>query len=639
MKQGATIHRGFDEFANSVHGFVRRSLFSVSRLREQALCALAAAESAEQLDEDALIDKIVACRTVLRKKHSSGDCILTLGLIANIVYRTLGIRPYPEQLMGVLCMGDRFAIQMQTGEGKTITAAMAAIMACWKGRACHVVTSNDYLAKRDAENMSALFIRCGLTSGYVIGAMKPPERRAAYLCDITYSTSKELLADYLRDAMACEQSKGAADTLLCEIGGNIQPTVMRGLDTAIVDEADSVLIDEAIVPLIISVPNSNRMLHEAVQVAYGLIASFTEGTDYQVYASRFQVVLTPEGREKLAEEVQQLPAVWNSRERSEFLVCQALIARHCYHRDSHYIVQDGKIIIVDERTGRIMEGRSWSGGLHQAIEAKEHLELTDPTYSHTQMSFQLFFRQYRHLSGMSGTLQNVSNELWTIYGLLTVRIPTHLPKQMTALQEYVFATCEEKWDAVLEEVLNCRNQERPVLVGTRTIRDSEELHGRMAESGIESAVLNAVLHEQEAAIISRAGDRRQVTIATNMAGRGTDILVPYELQQVGGLHVIATERHESRRVDMQLFGRTARQGAPGSVRMMTSLEDELMRKYVPAWLMRIFRVLVRYPSGKRMIILLNSINQRRIEAFQARIRKKILLQDISQNKILSFANR
>lgn len=633
MSREKILHSGMDGFIYSIYGMGVRFCHSMKKLRSEAMIAMDEAQKAAQLSDPVFSELLMTCRATMRKKPDNTDVIKALGAVSAAVKKTLGISPFAEQLMGTLCMGSNTAIQMQTGEGKTITAAMAAVMAAWRGGPCHVVTSNDYLAKRDAGLMKSLFERCGLSAGHVISAMKPEERKSAYLCDVTYSTSKELLADFLRDRMSEEQDPGAFQS---RVGGNTDK-VMRGLHTAIIDEADSVLIDEATVPLIISMPNSNRLLHEAVMTAKRLSESLEIDRDFNFFGRGLEVRLTQPGKDRITVVIADLPAIWHSLERAEFLVCQALVARHCYQRDVHYVIVEGKVVIVDDRTGRIMDGRSWSGGLHQAIEAKEGVELTDPTYSHTQMSFQLFFRLYRQLAGMSGTLQNVADELWTIYGLKTIKIPTHKPKKLTHFKERVFLSNIEKQTYVVLETTKLIKEGRAVLIGTRSVRESEELHHRFSGAGMETVVLNALRHEQEAEIIAEAGYAGRVTIATNMAGRGTDIIASPEVVGCGGLHVIATERHESRRVDMQLFGRTARQGVPGSVQMLTSLDDAIVVHYAWPWLARGMKKLISKPWGDIAARQIYRINQKRAEAVKARLRKRILLQDIRQTKLLSFA--
>ncbi|MEI7673486.1 MAG: DEAD/DEAH box helicase, partial [Deltaproteobacteria bacterium] len=580
------IHSGLDNYLNDLYGCVRRKTFPLEKLRKEAAIAEQYGLALVNLSDRELRERLEEYRVSIRLGKKGDVLLQALGLVCECSCRTLSIRPYVEQVMGALAIYRGIAIQMQTGEGKTITAAVAASLAAWGGKPCHIVTSNDYLAKRDAELMTPLYKRCGLTVGHVIGTMPPQERKAAYDCDITYSTSKELLADFLRDRMAEDAASQEGSLLVRRIatGNTDDQRVMRGLYTAIVDEADSVLADEATVPLIISQAGKNRLMKEAVMNALSLTRDLSLNEDYTLEASHFDIKMKPQGERKIEAALKGLSGIWSSYERSEYLIKQALVARHFYHRDVHYVVYEEKIVIVDEKTGRMMEGRSWSSGLHQAVEAKECVELTDVTESHTQMSFQLFFRQYRHLSGMSGTLQNIERELWGIYGLIAVNIPTHVPKRISFYPEKTCLSSEDKWVAVTEDILRHRSRGRAVLVGTRSIRESLAMYDRLLSLGVDATVLNALHHEQEATIIAQAGKKGRVTIATNMAGRGTDILLDRDVVEAQGLHVIATERHESRRVDMQLFGRTARQGLPGSGQMVVSLDDEVLLRFAPAWL-------------------------------------------------------
>ena len=633
------ILKGFDSFLDDVHGFLKRKTFPLTRLRRKATSAYDVSLSAAVLSDKELNDKLVQYRTSIRLGKKGADLLQATGFICEAVVRSIAIRPYIEQIMGSLLIQGGYAMQMQTGEGKTITAAVAAILAGWKGSPCHIVTSNDYLAKRDAELMRPLYTRCSVSVGYVIAGMQPGERKAAYDCDITYSTSKELLADFLRDKIAVgDAATSERSELIHKIAAMNGPDkkVMRGLHTAIIDEADSVLVDEATVPLIISVAGKNRLLKEAVMMALSLARTLSSGTDYTVQKSRSGITITPKGEKKIEEELETLPSIWSSYERSEYLIKQALIARHFYFKDVHYVVHEGKIVIIDEKTGRMMEGRNWSGGLHQSIEAKEGLELTDVTESHIQMSFQLFFRLYKHLAGMSGTLQNIGKELWSIYRLVMVELPTHVTKVLKFYPERVFASSEHKWDAVIEAILHERTRGRPVLVGTRSIKDSEIMYGKLVETGVETTVLNALHHEEEAMIIAHAGKKGKITIATNMAGRGTDILLDSDVVEAGGLHVIATERHESRRVDMQLFGRTARQGLPGSAKMISSLDDEVILQFSPGWLIALLRKNIHTRWGEKVALFFYIFFQYRAEKSNSRLRKKILYQDLKLNKMLSF---
>lgn len=632
------ILSGFDAYLNGLHGFVLRKSFSMTALRMDAAVVERIGLAAADLSDRELDERLFASREVIRrgKKDVLHEA---MGLICECARRTLGIRPYLEQVMGSLAVSRNLAIQMQTGEGKTITAAVAAALAGWKGGPCHIVTSNDYLAHRDAEQMAPLYRRCGLLVGHIVGMMPKTERMAAYRCDIAYSTSKELLADFLRDRMVEEASSHRGGWLLRKIAvdpGEEGEQVMRGLHTAIIDEADSVLADEATVPLIISVAGKNRLMGEAVMTALTLAGKLAAGEDYQIYDQRFDILLTPRGEDRIVDALKDMSGIWSSFDRMEHLIRQALIARHFYHRDVHYVVYEGKIVIVDEKTGRMMEGRNWSAGLHQAVEAKEGVELTDVTESHIQMSFQLFFRLYRNLSGMSGTMQNIERELWSIYGLNVVKIPTHVPKRIHFYPERICLSREEKWDVVMEDILLHRSRGKAVLVGARSIRESEIIAGRLNDSGVPATVLNALYHAQEAAIIARAGRKGMVTIATNMAGRGTDILVDRDVIEAGGLHVIATERHESRRVDMQLFGRTARQGAPGSGQMVVSLDDEVMIRFAPVWITVLLKKVIHTAWGGKVAWLAFVVFQFRAEKSKSRLRNRILLQDMDRAKALSF---
>ncbi|MFZ4859887.1 MAG: DEAD/DEAH box helicase [Desulfuromonadaceae bacterium] len=638
MKDIYKFHTGVDGLIHSLYGLYKRTEFSTTRLRKDAVSVYDFSLASVGLDDEELVRKVRFNRRPSRNDVETVSAFYVMGLLCEVCFRTLKIRPYVEQIMGALAISRNVAIQMQTGEGKTITAAMSAVLAGWRGGPCHVVTSNDYLAKRDAETMRPLYECCGLSVGYVISGMEPQERRETYRRDIVYSTSKELLADYLRDRMW----EDADSAISCEgirtilASGASSGKVMRGLHTAIIDEADSVLIDEATVPLIIAVSGSSPLLNEAVRTAFAISEQLVAGKDYHLNLQAKYVTFTQTGIEVVATAAHKLPSAWKNSDRSEFLVKQAIIARFCYHRDVHYVVDQDKVVIVDEKTGRMMDGRSWSGGLHQAMEVKEFLENSDPTHAHIKMSFQMFFRLYDNLSGMSGTLQNVEKELWSVYSLPVINIPTHAPKKLVCHPEIVVGSYEEKWSAVIENITHHASKGRAVLVGVRSVRDSEALHGRLLASGIISTVLNALRHEEEARIIAGAGRWGQVTIATNMAGRGTDIVVDKDVLAAGGMHVIATERHESRRVDMQLFGRTARQGDPGSAQMIVSPDDEVIRLFTPLFLARTLKTLIL--SGRRTFFVVWWFQgvQFLAEKSISRVRKKLLQQDLALSKALSF---
>lgn len=526
-----------------------------------------------------------------------------LAHVAEAAGRTVGMRPYPVQVQAAIGMLDGCAVQMNAGEGKTLSVALASSMHGLAGRHCHVVTANDYLAGRDVELMRPLYTLCGLSAAALVPQSEPDVRSAAYACDLVYGTGKELLADFLRDRLA---GGGGGDERLRLIAalrgrGKGEATVMRGLDAAIVDEADSVLIDEATTPLIISAGEGNEMLLQAVSTARQLVDALEAGRDYTIDQRFRDVRFTEAGKSRMAEMTQHLDGLWRSEGRRHDLLSQAVVARDLFEENRHFIVQDGEVVIVDENTGRTMPGRSWSYGLHQAIEARVGVEMTEPARTMARMSFQDFYARYRHLSGASGTLQGVQFELWRTYGLVTLVVPPRLPSRLQVPAHRHFAGAKAKRDAIIQTVIELHDERRAVLVGTRRIDDSEDIAQALAERGIDCAVLNARQHEHEAKVIAAAGQAGRVTVATNMAGRGTDILLNEEVLRRGGLHVLMLEPHESARVDWQLFGRAGRQGSPGWAQPFASLEDDLIKRHVPWWA-RPLRLLARTPLARAALM-------------------------------------
>ena len=426
--------------------------------------------------------------------------------------------------------------------------------------------------------------------GCVTAALQPLERLKQYERDVTYTTSKELLADFLRDRSRLGLLRDPVRRLVRRLvqPGNpvLEGVVMRGLHTAIIDEADSVLIDEAVTPLIISATRKNEMLREAGARAAELAAELTPAVDYRIDPRYREVELTDEGRRKLAECCTRLPGIWRGQQRRTELVRTALVAREFFLRDKQYIVENGKVVIVDEFTGRPMPQRTWREGLHQAVEAKEGIILSDPTETVARMSFQRFFRCFHRLCGMTGTAWEAAGEFWQTYRLPVVRLPTNRPCIRRQWPERFFPNDDAKWDAVVEEVARVHATGRPLLIGTRSVAASEYLARRLTERQLHFQLLNATRLAEEAAIVERAGEPGHITIATNMAGRGTDIRLGRGVAQNGGLHVLATERHEAERIDRQLFGRAGRQGDPGSAQAFLSADDELLRRHLPATLRR-----------------------------------------------------
>ncbi|MDD7502400.1 MAG: preprotein translocase subunit SecA [Elusimicrobia bacterium] len=504
--------------------------------------------------------------------------------------RVIGLRPYDVQLLGGIVLHQGKIAEMGTGEGKTLVAVLPSYLNALTGKGVHVVTVNDYLARRDRQWMGPIHEFLGLTVGYINHDMDNADRREMYAKDITYVTNNELGFDYLRDNMVISR----------------EDRVLRPLNYCIVDEVDSILIDEARTPLIISGPSEqstdkyyivNRLIpslkvrmiteKDEVKAKYEGV-NLDEGVDAIIDEKAHTATLTDTGIAK-AEKFLNVPNLYNDVE-SEWVhhINQALRAHHLYERDVDYVVKDGEVVIVDEFTGRLMPGRRWSDGLHQAVEAKEGLQIKEENQTLATITFQNFFKLYKKLSGMTGTAMTEANEFWQIYKLDVVEIRPNRPSKRIDYPDLVYLTEREKFAAIVEEVEHLWKQGAPVLVGTRSIEKSEKLSHMLRARGIPHKVLNAKYHEMEAQIISQAGRKGAVTIATNMAGRGTDIVLggnpadKAEQDQVvalGGLHVIGSERHESRRIDNQLRGRCARQGDPGCSRFYISLDDELMRLF------------------------------------------------------------
>lgn len=495
--------------------------------------------------------------------------------------RSLGKRHHDVQLLaGWSLLRGRIA-EMATGEGKTLAATLAACTAAATGASVHVVTVNDYLATRDAEENSPLFEFLGFSVGNVKQGDEIPNRQTQYGRDIVYVSNKELTFDYLKDRISHGTVLNAHQRLRALYGARAAtPTILRGLHVAIVDEADSVLIDEARTPLIISETLPDDLGVEVYEQAVSLAGKLESGVDF-MQAKDWDLWLTETGLDKVAELSADWPGVWRSALWRRELCQKALSALHAFHRDQHYIIAENKVQIVDEFTGRVMPDRTWERGLHQMIEAKEGCEISGQRKTLSQITYQRFFGRYLLLGGMTGTAKEVEPEIKRVYDLSVVRVPTHKPTRRVRLPDRVFGTSEERWQAVAERAIEVAAMGRSVLVGTRSVEASEYLSRLLDAREVEHAVLNARQDKDEAAAVADAGQPGRITVATNMAGRGTDIKLTQEVEQKGGLHVILTEFHESARVDRQLFGRSARQGDPGTVEAIVSLDDELFRRFAP----------------------------------------------------------
>ena len=564
----------------------------------------------------------------------------SFALVREATFRQLGIRHHAVQLMGAWTMIDGRFAEMQTGEGKTLTALPAAITAALSGRPVHVITVNDYLAARDAEELGPIYRALGLTVGVIQHDDEPEQRRAAYACDVTYGVNKEIAFDYLRDGLKLGDRRSHASRMAGKLGGvDMPPLLLRGLNFAIVDEADSILIDEARTPLIIAGSDDNPLPNAVFAQALGFAEKLKPKIDFLISGNAGHVELTPAGSASLKTLCQGLSGPWEARRAREELVNYALAALHHYKIDQHYVVVDGKVEIIDEFTGRIAEGRSWQHGLHQLIETKEKCEITARHQTQTSITYQRFFRRYLHLCGMSGTISEVTGELRAVYGVSVVRIPTHRPSRRSSRGTRVFRTSEQKWAAVVESVRAGHREGRPTLIGTRAIETSELLSRLLDKAGIAHVVLNAHHDRDEAAIIAEAGRAGRVTVATNMAGRGTDIKLGPGVEAAGGLHVMLTEFHESARIDRQLIGRGGRQGQAGTYEVIAALDDELPSIFAPA----LTRLLKRMPAGeeaplpKALAHILRLSAQSRAQRLQYRIRQQTLRLQDQRDSMLAFA--
>ncbi len=588
-------------------------------------------------------DKLHETFRCRRDEHC--DLERAFALVREVATRQIGQRHFQVQIAGAFALESGYITEMATGEGKTLTATMPATIAGWRGQGCHIITVNDYLARRDAEWMGQIYRFCGLSVAYIEQPMPATERKAAYLSDITYCTNKEVTADFLRDRLILGRSKGLSSALLSKItqaGQSVMDRlVQRGLNFAIVDEADSVLIDEAITPLIISgsAPNPEQM--EAFQQAASIAANLNPQTDYLIDSRYREVELTKAGRARLAEMTDAYSSIWQGARRREEIATKALIAKELYLPNKQYVINDGKVVIVDEFTGRLMPDRSWRDGLHQAIEAKEKLEITPPKDTYARISFQRFFRMYRKLSGMTGTAREAATEFWQIYHLPIVVIPTNRPCIRKNLQDIISPTDSIKWNKILLEIHCIHETGRPILIGTRSVRASEHLSQLLKADNLDHQVLNAIYHREEAQIIAGAGQKGTITVATNMAGRGTDIKLGRGVAELGGLHVIATERNESGRIDRQLFGRCARQGDPGSAQAIVCLEDEFVSRYAKNTVSYL-KKRHAYTTNDISSVLTRGVfhlAQKRAERLALRQRKSVMKTDHWLEEQLSFAGK
>ena len=574
----------------------------------------------KKLSDEEIPAKLAEYRNEVQSGTRTLDDVLpeVFALVREASSRVMGMRHYDVQLVGGMVLHAGKIAEMKTGEGKTLVATLPVVLNALSGKGVHVVTVNDYLARRDAEWMGRLYNFLGLSVGVIVQGLNDDQRKAAYACDITYGTNNEFGFDYLRDNM-----KFYAEQL-----------VQRGHNFAIVDEVDSILIDEARTPLIISGASDEST--ELYQAMDAVVRQLKADEDYTLDEKAKTAMLTDAGVAK-CEKILHIDNLFDPASISyQHHILQSLKAHHCFKRDVDYIVSDeGKVVIVDEFTGRLMPGRRFSDGLHQALEAKEGVKVEAENQTLASITFQNYFRMYDKLAGMTGTAQTEAVEFDQIYGLETITIPTNKPMIRKDLPDLIFRTQREKYHAIIESIKELYKTGQPVLVGTISIETSEMLSSMLKKEGVPHSVLNAKHHAEEAAIVAQAGQKGHVTIATNMAGRGTDIVLGEGVKELGGLHILGTERHESRRIDNQLRGRSGRQGDPGSSRFYLSLEDNLMRIFGSeriSGLMEKLGMKEGEPIENRMVSKAIENAQKRVEGHNFEIRKTLLDYDNVMNQ-------
>jgi len=600
----------------------------------------------ESWSDRKILEESEALRLRLRSEGYREDLVArTFALVREVAGRTLGTPHFDVQLIGGWVLLNGMVAEMKTGEGKTLVATLPACTAALAGVPVHIITVNDYLAQRDADWMGPIYRAMGLTVGTIIHAMDPAAKREAYRCDVTYCTNKEIAFDYLRDRIVLWDRPSQIRLQLERLYGEdsrVNQLLLRGLHYGIVDEADSVLIDEARTPLIISSEADGVYDPNVYEHAMGFANELLRKQDYTVSSSERTVELTHRGKARVRDLSWDEVNFRANEEQREELIRQALVALHLFTRDKHYLIKDDKIQIIDEYTGRLMADRSWERGLHQLIEVKEGCEVTRRKDTRARISYQRFFRRYLRLAGMTGTAREVAEELWSIYGMHVVTIPTNQSMKREYLPDLVYRTGVRRWEAVVKTVSEMHKKGRPVLVGTRSVEASEHLSGLMEEAHLPHRVLNARQDKEEADIIAQAGQPGRITLATNMAGRGTDIRLGPGVAELGGLHVIATERHEARRIDRQLFGRCGRQGDPGTSRAIISLEDELISVYIGRALRWLGAVTLRRPGSFVTRWIGNALfrrAQRAAERLHARMRHDLLKMDEQIGESLAFTGR
>ena len=609
--------------ANFLERWISGEGKALKRLESKADAVLALADEMAALSDDALKAKTDEFKERYAKGETLDELLVEAFATAReAARRTIGEYPYRVQIMGAVAMHDGDIAEMRTGEGKTLTSTMCIYLNALAGKGVHVVTVNDYLAGRDAEWMGQIYRFLGMSVGVNSRPLSPAEKRAAFACDITYTTNSELGFDYLRDNMVTD----------------IKDRVLRGLHVAIVDEVDSILIDESRTPLIIS-GGAKKTANLYLQA--DAFAKRLQEDDYEIDEKTKQIMLTEKGVNN-AEAYFKVDNLYDvNHTQLVHHITQALKANYIMKNEVEYVVQDDEVVIVDQFTGRTMPGRAYSDGLHQAIEAKEGVSIKEETSTLATITYQNFFRLYDKLAGMTGTAKTEEEEFLDIYNMRVVEIPTNRPILRVDYPDAIFASPELKYAALVNEVKELYAKGQPVLVGTISVESSELVDKLLNKEGIPHEVLNAKNHAREAEIIAKAGRSKSVTIATNMAGRGTDIKLTEESKALGGLVVLGSERHESRRIDNQLRGRSGRQGDPGYSRFYVSLRDELMIRFGGDKFQKLFDTLGDAQIESKMVTKSITQAQKRVEGYNYDIRKQLIDYDdvLRKQREIMYAQR
>ena len=642
-ERGAERGHRVELFLRSLSGWVppRRERRARIAVFDRAIAAVAAA--LREQPDDAVARRFHAEMRGLKGSRAgvtdTPRLAAAFACIGEASRRRLGLWPHPVQFAGARVLLTGQLAEMQTGEGKTLVAALAAIAMAGSGAAVHVVSTNDYLARRDSEELQPLFDFFGLSGGCIQGGMEADERRAAYRAPICYVSGKELVFDYLKDRLAGHGTQPAQVDRLRQLWATpaveAAEPLIPALHFAIVDEADSVLIDEARTPMIISREAPGFYEPELLQWAMVSARGLQRGRHFHIGAAR-DLELLPGAADACPPLPEGARVVWRARPWRELLLRQALTALHLFEIDQHYILADGKVQIVDESTGRVMPDRSWEQGLHQLIEVKEGVAITPGRETMARMTFQRFFRRYFLLAGLTGTAAEASRELWAVYRLRVRRIPPNRPNRRRRGADVCLASAVAKWRAVADEAAAAAARGQPVLVGTRSVEASEQVAAEFTRRGLAHVVLNARQDAEEARVVVEAGVAGRITVATNMAGRGTDIKPDAAARAAGGLHVILTEFHESPRIDRQLFGRSGRQGEAGSARAIVASGDGLFVQHAP-WLRRLLGVHV--PGWRKLLRLAVLQAQASAERRAHRTRMQTLRQDRELSRLIGFSGK